>query len=127
LRTAGTGGSSRTRESSPCGRRTEKLIAFQSEQALWVANADGSGGLRRFSGKRPRAEAVEAEGLHPSWSPDSRRVVFEVTHDRGRYTRRAYSLSVVDISTGELTKLTYDGSASDDLAWRDSVVGKSTW
>jgi hypothetical protein len=53
--------------------------------------------------------------------------VFEVTHDRGRYTRRAYSLSVVDIRTGEVRKLTYDGSVSDDPTWRDSVVGKSTF
>ena len=104
-----------------------KVVAFRADEALWIANADGSGGLRRFAGKTVKAEAVNAEGGHPSWSPDSHHVVFEVTHDRGRYTRRAYSLSVVDIRTGEVTKLTYDGSRSDDPTWRDDVVGKSTF
>jgi Tol biopolymer transport system component len=103
---------------SPDGR----LIAFESAQALWVANANGSGGLRRIA-----AEAVFEEGTNASWSPDSRRLVFEVLHDRGRYTRRASSLSVVDAAGGDVRKLTFGGSVGDDPAWRDGVIGKSSW
>ncbi|HKP17571.1 MAG TPA: hypothetical protein VJT84_03765 [Gaiellaceae bacterium] len=104
-----------------------KLIAFQSDAALWIAHADGSGGLRRFAADAPAEEAVAGQGGHPAWSPDSRRVVFEVAHDRGRYTRRAISLAVVDVATGHVEKLTYGGSAWDDPSWRDAVAGKSTW
>jgi Tol biopolymer transport system component len=98
------------------------LVAFQSDGALWVARADGRGGLRRLA-----AEDVFAEGGNPSWAPDSRRLVFEVVHDRGRYTRRASSLSVVDVEGGDPQRLTFGGSTADDPAWRDGIVGKSTW
>ena len=71
--------------------------------------------------------AVASEGGHPPWSPDSKRIAFEVVHDRGWFVRRAMSLSIVDVATDEITRLTYGGSAWDDFAWRDGIVGKSTF
>jgi hypothetical protein len=74
--------------------------------------------LRRPAGRDgdapPRQGCRERPGLVAGRTP-------------ARLQRHAYSLSFIDIGTGELTKLTYDGSVSDDLTWRDSVVGKSTW
>jgi Tol biopolymer transport system component len=104
---------------SPDGR----WIAFQSGEALWVARADGSGGLRTVA----EDKGIFAEGGSPSWSPDSRQLVFEVLLDRGRYARRASTLSIVDLAGGEPRRLTYGASSWDDPAWRDGIVGKSTW
>jgi len=104
---------------SPDGR----WLAFQFEEALWVARADGNGGLRRVAEEK----GTFAEGGNPSWSPDSRRLVFEVLHDRGRYARRAASLSIVDLAGGDPRQLTYGSATWDDPAWRDTIVGKSTW
>jgi Tol biopolymer transport system component len=103
---------------SPDGR----WIAFQRDGALWAVRPDGSR-LRRLADE----EGVASEGGHAAWSPDSRQIVFEVIHDRGRFVRRAMSLSVVPAVGGEIARLTYGGSAWDDPAWRDGVIGKSTF
>ncbi len=44
---------------------------------VWVVNADGSG-LRRLL----RGRGANREGAHPSWSPDSRTIVFGWTASR---------------------------------------------
>ena len=103
---------------SPDGR----LIAFELNGTLWVARSEG-GGLRRVAAEND----VASEGGHPAWSPDSRRIVFEVRHDRGRYLRKAVSLSAVDVRSGEIERVTYGGSSGDDPAWRDPIVGKSSF
>jgi Tol biopolymer transport system component len=103
---------------SPDGR----WIAFQRDGALWAVRPDGSR-LRRLADE----EGVASEGGHAAWSPGSRQIVFEVIHDRGRFVRRAMSLSVVPAVGGEIARLTYGGSAWDDPAWRDGVIGKSTF
>jgi Tol biopolymer transport system component len=102
-----------------------KFVAFQSEGMLWVVRADGSRGLRRLA-TTPQSN-VASEGGHPAWSPDSRRVVFEVRHDRGRYLRKAMTLSQVGLTGDSPRRITYGASTGDDPAWRDGIVGKSSF
>jgi Tol biopolymer transport system component len=105
---------------SPDGR----LVAFQSDGTLWVVGSDGRG-LRRL----PTTEEnnVASEGGHPAWSPDSHRIAFEVRHDRGRYLRKAMTLSQVGLTGDDPERITYGGSTGDDPAWRDVIVGKSSF
>ena len=60
-------------------------------------------------------------------SPDSRRIAFEVRHDRGRYLRKAMSLSQVGLAGDSPSRITYGASSGDDPAWRDVIVGKSSF
>jgi Tol biopolymer transport system component len=90
---------------SPDGR----LIACESDNGeLWVTNADGSGGGRLLS----------KNGADASWAPDSGELVFEVRQWYGRYWRRPQSLSVVDVDSGDVRKLTFGGSVRDNPGWR---------
>ena len=89
---------------SPDGR----LIAFNSGGGLWVANADGSGDKRLLA----------SNGSDPSWAPDSREIVFEVRHWIGRYSRRPQSLSIADVRSAGVRRLTYGSSGEDNPAWR---------
>lgn len=102
-----------------------EFVAFQSEGMLWVVRADGSRGLRRLA-STPENN-VASEGGHPAWSPDSRRVVFEVRHDRGRYLRKAMTLSQVGLTGDSPRRITDGASTGDDPAWRDGIVGKSSF
>jgi TolB protein len=86
-------------------------IAFSLDDALWIVAADGS--------DRPRR--VGAEGGDPSWAPRSDRLVFEVLHHRGRYLRKAESLSLVDATGHGVKKLTFGGSSNDDPGWRQDL------
>jgi Tol biopolymer transport system component len=92
---------------SPDGSR----IAFSLDDALWIVAADG--------GAKPRRAA--AEGGDPSWAPRSARLVFEVLHHRGRYLRKAESLSLVDATGDGVKKLTFGGSSNDDPGWRQDL------
>lgn len=75
-----------------------KLIAYQCQGEVCVANADGSGDVRRLA----------ADGGDPSWAPDSRRLVFEhYLYGGSFYGSRPHSLSVVDVADGDLRKLTF--------------------
>jgi Tol biopolymer transport system component len=92
---------------SPDGSR----IAFSFNDALWIVTPGGSDEPRR---------AAE-EGGDPSWAPQSDRLVFEVLHHRGRYLRKAESLSLVDATGHDLKKLTFGGSSHDDPGWRQDL------
>jgi len=128
LRTGASSQSSR-RQASISSVRTERdeagsrLFAFNLDGTLWVVEADGSGDPRQL----PTTDEnnVASEGGHPAWSPDSRRVVFEVRHDRGRYLRKAMSRSHVGIAADAVERITYGGFTGDDPAWRDGILGKS--
>jgi TolB protein len=48
-------------------------VRGRGSTGLWIVNADGSG-LRRL-----RAGRGATEGIHPSWSPDGRRIAFSWT------------------------------------------------
>jgi Tol biopolymer transport system component len=106
---------------SPDGR----FVAFQFEGTLWVVRSDGSRGLRRLPATQENDVAYD--GGHPAWSPDSRRIVFEVRHDRGRYLRKAMSLSQVGLTGKAVARITHGASTGDDPAWRDGIVGKSSF
>jgi Tol biopolymer transport system component len=93
---------------SPDGSR----VAFSLDDAVWVVAAEGSDNPRR----------VAPAGGDPSWAPHSDRLVFEVLHHRGRYFRKAESLSIVDATGDDLRKLTFGGSTRDDPGWRRDLA-----
>jgi Tol biopolymer transport system component len=93
---------------SPDGSR----VAFSVDDAVWVVAADGSDNPRR----------VAPAGGDPSWAPHSDRLVFEVLHHRGRYFRKAESLSLIDATGDDLRKLTFGGSTRDDPGWRRDLA-----
>lgn len=79
---------------SPDGR----LIAYQNQGEVFLANADGSGDVRRLA----------ADGGHPSWAPDSRRVIFEhYLYNNKVWGAHPSSLSVVDIPSGDIQSVTF--------------------
>ncbi len=84
---------------SPAWSPDGRLIAFHCSDAndLCVANADGSGDVRR----------VASDGGKPSWAPDSRRIVFDVYRFRGHFIKAARSLSLVNADGTDLQKLTF--------------------
>ena len=83
---------------SPDGR----LIAYQNQGELFVANADGSGHARRLAG----------DAGHPSWAPDSRRLVFEhYLYNNRVWGAHPSSLSTVDLADGEIQKITFGPAA----------------
>lgn len=66
-----------------------QMIAFERDQAVWIANLDGTG------------EKKIADGIFPAISPDGTRVAFntvEKTSDTS-YVRR---IAIVDVATGKL-------------------------
>jgi Tol biopolymer transport system component len=74
------------------------LIAYQCTGDVCVANADGSGGVRRLA----------SNGGDPSWAPDSEHVVFEHYLYGGTvYGASPRSLSIVDLDEGTIRKLTF--------------------
>ena len=80
------------------GHPTGRLIAYQNQGEVFVANADGSGDVRRLAG----------DGGHPSWAPDSRRLVFEhYLYNNKVWGAHPSSLSVVDIANGDIEKVTF--------------------
>jgi len=79
-----------------------RLIAYQCEGDVCVANADGSGNEHR----------VASGGGDPSWSPDSRHLVFEhYLYGGSGYGSSPHSLSIVDAHGDGLRKLTFGPSS----------------
>src|SRR5215212_3219188 len=69
-----------------CGARH---IAFQRDQAVWIANLDGTG------------EKKIAEGIFPTISPDGTRVAFN-TVEKTSDTTYARQIAVIDVATGKI-------------------------
>jgi hypothetical protein len=69
-----------------CG---DRHITFEREQAVWIANLDGTG------------EKKIADGIFPAISPDGTRVAFNTTEKTSdtTYTRH---IAVVDVATGKI-------------------------
>ena len=69
-----------------CG---DRHIAFEREQAVWLANLDGTG------------EKKIADGIFPAISPDGIRVAFNTT-EKTSDTTYARHIAVIDVATGKI-------------------------
>jgi len=69
-----------------CG---DRHIAFERDQAVWIANLDGTG------------EKKIADGIFPAISPDGTRVAFNTT-EKTSDTTYARHIAVIDIATGKI-------------------------
>ena len=69
-----------------CG---DRQIAFERDQAVWIANLDGTG------------EKKIADGIFPAISPDGTRIAFNTT-EKTSDTTYARHIAVVDIGTGKI-------------------------
>jgi TolB protein len=69
-----------------CG---DRHIAFERDQAVWIANLDGAG------------EKKIADGIFPAISPDGTRVAFNTT-EKTSDTTYARHIAVIDVATGKI-------------------------
>ena len=69
-----------------CG---DRHIAFERDQAVWLANLDGTG------------EKKIADGIFPAISPDGTRVAFNTT-EKTSDTTYARHIAVIDVATGKI-------------------------
>src|SRR5262245_41400747 len=69
-----------------CG---DRQIAFERDQAVWIANLDGT------------SEKKVADGIFPAISPDGTRVAFNTT-EKTSDTTYARHIAVIDIATGKI-------------------------
>jgi len=67
----------------------DRHIAFERDQAVWIANLDGTG------------EKKIADGIFPAISPDGTRVAFNTT-EKTSDTTYARHIAVIDIVTGKV-------------------------
>lgn len=75
-----------------------QLIAYQNQGELFVAHADGRGDGRRLAW----------DAVHPSWAPDSRRLVFErILYNNRVWGAHPSSLSIVDTARRDIRMLTF--------------------
>jgi hypothetical protein len=89
-----------------CG---DRYIAFERDQAVWLANLDGTG------------EKKIADGIFPAISPDGTRVAFNTT-EKTSDTTYARHIAVVDVATGKID--VFKDVPSDNSAKnRDAQIG----
>src|SRR5712671_6768269 len=69
-----------------CG---DRHIAFERDQAVWIANLDGAG------------EKKIADGIFPTISPEGTRVAFNTT-EKTSDTTYARHIAVIDVATGKI-------------------------
>jgi TolB protein len=69
-----------------CG---DRHIAFERDQAVWIANLNGTG------------EKKIADGIFPAISPDGTRVAFNTT-EKTSDTTYARHIAVIDVATGKI-------------------------
>jgi TolB protein len=67
----------------------DRHIAFERDQAVWIANLDGTG------------EKKIADGIFPAISPDGTRVAFN-TVEKTSDTTNARHMAVADVATGKV-------------------------
>ena len=78
---------------------------------VWVMNVDGSG-------SRAVTHLAETQGhaQMPAWSPDGKRLAIQVSGRRGEPAKEFGQIWIVDVETGNLTRLT-----PADAPYRDEV------
>ena len=69
-----------------CG---DQNIAFERDQAVWIANLDGTG------------EKKIADGIFPAISPDGSRIAFNTT-EKTSETTYARHIAVIDVATRKI-------------------------
>src|SRR6059036_2264817 len=67
----------------------DRHIAFERDQAVWIANLDGTG------------EKKIADGIFPAISPDGTRVAFNTT-EKTSDTTYVRHMAVVEVATGKV-------------------------
>src|SRR5207245_9523995 len=67
-----------------------QVIAFERNDAAWIANLDGTGGKKI------------ADGIFPAISPDGTRVAFKTVEKSGMHYVR--HIAVAEIATGKTTE-----------------------
>jgi TolB protein len=67
----------------------DRHIAFERDQAVWIANLDGTG------------EKKIVDGIFPAISPDGTRIAFNTT-EKTSDTTYARHIAVIDIATGKI-------------------------
>ena len=75
--------------SSASGFCADRQIAFERDQAVWIAKLDGTG------------EKKIADGIFPAISPDGTRVAFN-TFEKTSDTSYVRHMAVVDVATGKV-------------------------
>jgi len=81
-----------------CG---DRQIAFERDQAVWIANLDGTG------------EKKIADGIFPAISPDGTRVAFNTT-EKTSDTTYARHIAVINVATGKIEMLSVYGMWTED-------------
>ena len=71
---------------------SDRQIAFERDQAVWIANLDGT------------SEKKVADGIFPAISPDGTRIAFNTT-EKTSDTTYARHIAVIDIATGKIDVL----------------------
>ncbi len=69
---------------------------------IWIVHPDGTGETQLTDGRR--------ESSHPSWSPDSRRIVFQVY----RPDPDTYDVAVVDVASRQVTPVTQTDQVTEE-------------
>jgi Tol biopolymer transport system component len=69
---------------------------------IWIVHPDGTGETQLTDGRR--------ESSNPSWSPDSRRIVFQVY----RPDPDTYDVALVDVATRQVTPVTQTDQVTEE-------------
>jgi eukaryotic-like serine/threonine-protein kinase len=91
----------------------------QNEDALVVANADGTGERKLTTRKHPNSFL----GVGPAWSPDGKVIACAQENDAGVLYRSVVAVSVADGKEQPITSQRWEGNAFDGIAWLSDGSG----
>jgi Tol biopolymer transport system component len=92
----------------PSYDKAGKRIVYvgKTDKTIDIVNADGTGHKTKFS------STTDWSVMHPSFSPDGKKILFE--RILSNFNREIY---VKDLTTGVLTRLTYNSASDGDASW----------